>query len=333
MRIVAEVYARRLGSPLDSTIELRSAGGGLLAANDDCEDKCAGLVTHQADSRIEATLKKDGPVYLTLRDAQGHGGPEYCYRLRVGPPRPDFELRVVPSSLSVRAGATIPVTVHALRRDGFAGDIRVALVDPPAGFRLSGGWVPGGQDQIRMTLTAPGGGSAEPAELRLEGSATIDGVEVRRQAAPAEDMMQAFAYRHLVPSQSWMVAVLGRAPFAQAARPSDDTPVKLRLGAATRLRAPLPRGPAGAAPEADLSGAPEGFGIRKVATDWGGTALEVTVDAAKVKPGLKGNLIVELYREPAAQGAARPAAARRRTPVGMLPAIPFEVVAGPEPAR
>ena len=35
-------------------------------------------------------------------------------------------------------GGTIPVTVTAIRRDGFAGDIGLALASAPAGFVLSG---------------------------------------------------------------------------------------------------------------------------------------------------------------------------------------------------
>ncbi len=48
--IVAEVYARRLNSPLDSVLRLTDASGRQLAMNDDFEDKGAGLTTHQADS-------------------------------------------------------------------------------------------------------------------------------------------------------------------------------------------------------------------------------------------------------------------------------------------
>jgi len=64
---------------------------------------------------------------VELGDAQGHAGPEYTYRLRVSRPQPDFALRVVPSS-----------TVYALRRDGFSGDIVLALKNAPEGFVLSG---------------------------------------------------------------------------------------------------------------------------------------------------------------------------------------------------
>ena len=131
--IVAEVYARRLDSPLDSVLKLTDAAGKQLAFNDDHEDKGAGLDTHHADSYLMATLPADGAFYIHIGDAQHQGGPEYAYRLRISPPRPDFALRVVPSSLSVRGGASVPLTVYALRRDGFTNEITLSLKDAPAG--------------------------------------------------------------------------------------------------------------------------------------------------------------------------------------------------------
>ncbi len=202
--IVAQVSARRLGSPLDSVLRLTDSAGQPLAFNDDCEDKAAGLITHHADSSFRATLPADDTYYLYVGDARDDGGPEYGYRLRISPPRPDFELRVVPSAIHVR-GRSAAVTVHAIRRDGFTGAIELALKDAPPGFRLSGARIAEGQDQARVTLTAPPTPSPAPLPLTLEGRARIQEQEVTRTAVPAEDMMQAFAYRHLVPAQEFLV--------------------------------------------------------------------------------------------------------------------------------
>ena len=103
--VVAEVYARRLGSPLDSVLKLADAQGRQVAFNDDHEDKGAGLITHHADSWLRVKLPADGTYYLHLGETQDHDGPDYAYRLRISPPRPDFELRVTPSSRSVNGTA------------------------------------------------------------------------------------------------------------------------------------------------------------------------------------------------------------------------------------
>ena len=210
-KIVAEVYARRLDSPLDSTLKLTDATGRQIAFNDDHEDKAAGLTTHHADSLLSATLPADGTYYLALGDAQHKGGPAYGYRLRISPPEPDFELRVVPSSVNVRAGATATLTVYALRKDGFSDEIALTLKDAPSGFTLSGGRVPAGQDQVKLTLKAPPTPTKEPLSLCVEGRAVIQGRQIVRAAVPADDMMQAFFYRHLVPAKDLKVAVIPRA--------------------------------------------------------------------------------------------------------------------------
>jgi hypothetical protein len=326
--LVAEVYARRLNSPLDSRLELTDAQGRPLASNDDSEDRGAGLLTHQADSRLQVTLPASGTYYLTLRDTQRKGGEEYAYRLRIGAPQPDYQLRVTPSSLGLRAGATIPITVYALRRDGFSGEIALRLKDAPAGFVLSGGRIPAGQDQVRLTLTAPAVRLSEPVNLQMEGVAVIQGQEVRRAACPAEDMMQAFAYRHLVPAQEWIVTVSGRALLGISLRPRADSPVKIPAGGTARLQLYGPVGSQGGRLQVELSEPPPGIAIQNVTVNRGEIVVELRADAGKVKPGMQGNLIFEASREmPTPAANARPGAAPRRVPAGMLPAIPFEIVA------
>ncbi|HSV72834.1 MAG TPA: hypothetical protein VLH79_03650 [Chthonomonadales bacterium] len=327
-KVVAEVAARRLGSPLDPTLELTDAAGRRLAFNDDFVDRAAGLITHHADSRVEAALPASGVAFLTVRDAQRMGGPDHAYRLRVGPPRPDFDLRVTPASVTVRAGARAAVTVYALRRDGFDGPIALRLAGAPEGFAIEGGAVAAGEERVRLTLTAPASGPDEPLSLRLEGVATVDGREVVREAKPAEDMMQAFAYRHLVPADEWAVAVLGRAPTGPTLAVRQTGPVAITAGGTVRVSVTAPLRPLSGEIGFSLSEPPEGVSIAEVARGASGLELVLRADASKAKTGTRGNLIVEAYREvPRQRGNARSGATARRVPLGLLPAIPFEVVA------
>ena len=97
--------------------------------------------------------------------------------------------------------------------DQFAnGELGLDLKDAPEGFTLVGARVPAAQDKVHLNLTVPRLRTKEPVSLHLEGRATIQGRTVSHAAVPAEDMMQAFAYRHLVPSQELKVAVLKRSP-------------------------------------------------------------------------------------------------------------------------
>lgn len=210
--IVAEVTARRLNSPLDSVLKICDASGAILASNDDCEDRACGLNTHHADSQLLFRVPRDGKYFIHLADTQRHGGPEFGYRLRLSAPQPDFELRAVPASLSVRPGDRVPLQIVALRQDGFTNEINIALKDAPAGFKLSNGRIAPGTNEVTLTLTAPFTRDRAPFPLTLEGRARTAAGEVVRPVVPAEDMMQAFFYRHLVPAQELQVAIISRGP-------------------------------------------------------------------------------------------------------------------------
>lgn len=324
--LVAEVMARRLNSPLDSRLQLTDAAGKQIAANDDCEDKGAGLVTHHADSYLRATLPADGLYYVQITDAPRRGGPEYTYRLRLSAPRPDFALRAVPSSLSVRAGSSAPVTVFALRKDGFTNAIAVALKKAPPGFKLSGGEIPAGAEQIKLTVTAPWFGPEDPAALELEGRATVAGQELVRLVLPADDQMQAFFYRHLVPARELRVAVSRGFGRGRGLKLLSDVPVKIPAGGTAVVRLDAPARAFANPLRLELTDPPPGISLGKIASAQGGTELTLRADAGKAAPGTKGNLIVTatLARPAAAKGKA---AATARQSVATLPAIPFEIVA------
>lgn len=319
--IVAEVFARRLGSPLDAVLELSDAAGRRLAANDDYDDRAAGLLAHQADARIQFTLPTAGAYFLRLRDTQSQGGADYAYRLRVGAPRPDFELRVVPASINLRAAGNAILTVHALRRDGFAGAIELGLIDAPRGFALSGARVPAGQDQVTLTLSAPPAPLEAPVSLALAGRATIGGQTLVRRAVPAVDRMQAFANRHLVPAKDLLACVTGRSTSLRVSSrlpvrlPADGTAKVELTGAAVRGLHKV---------RVDLFEPPAGVTVAQ--STCSGDRIEVVLagDPAKVKPGWAGNLVLNVSAErPGAAGPAKKAAAAL---VATAPAIPLEVL-------
>jgi hypothetical protein len=139
-------------------------------------------------------------------------------------------------------------------------------------------------------------------------------------------MMQAFAYRHLVPEKELLVAVNGRGG-ARPIRVIGDGPVSIPAGGTARVQI-------AAAAFADrfqfeLSDPPEGIAIKNVSHTDSGAQILIASDASKTKPGLKGNLIVNVLPGQAGQFAAkakRPAAPRRVS-IGTLPAVPFEIVA------
>jgi len=204
--VVAEVHARRLDSPVDSVIKLTDASGKLLAFSDDREDLGAGINTHHADSYFMAKLPANGTYYVHIGDTGRKGGEEYGYRLRISAPRPDFELRVVASSISVRQKNTAAVTVYAMRKDGFDGPININLKNPPPGFSAYPVTLGGAQYITRFSFKASSATDG-PVNLTVQGSAKIGDKKVSHAAVASEDKMQAFLWRHLVPAQDLKVLV------------------------------------------------------------------------------------------------------------------------------
>jgi hypothetical protein len=327
-QVVAEVYARRLDSPLDSMLRLTDAEGKQIAFNDDFEDKGSGLNTHHADSCLTVTLPADGKYFVSLGDMQGRGGPEFAYRLRISEPQPGFELRVVPSSINLRAGMSAPVTVFALRRDGFTNAIELSLKDAPNGFSVSGARIGDGQEKAQFTLKAPPQPAKQPVSVAIEGRAVIGGKTVAHAAAPAEDMMQAFIYRHLVPSRELAVLVAGQPrPFLREAfKIIGGAPVKFTPGGTARVKISGPPNAFSNRFKLELDNAPEGISLATVSPVAGGAELVFACDAEKVKPGSSGNLICAVVaNNPAGDKAKKPANQARRAPEVTLPAIPFKV--------
>ena len=145
--------------------------------------------------------------------------------------------------------------------------------------------------------------------------------EERRIAVPADDMMQAFAYRHLVAAKELMVRVIG-AGGGMAVHPLADKGVKLVAGGTAPLQIFVP------ARLMDgmvllLNEPPEGISIQEVQPAPNGVSLLLRADP-KVKAGLKGNLILDAFVDHIVtpEGGTP---TRRRNLLGTLPAVPFEV--------
>ncbi len=237
---VVETWARRLDSPLDAFVKITDAAGAAVAFGDDWEDLASGLNTHHADAYIATAFPSNGVYFVHLRDAQHRGGPEFTYRLRLGPPRPDFALRAEPSRLAFRGSSTAQINVHVLRKDGFAGRIDLRLQDPPEEVSMQPASITGTQAMVRVTLRTTLTGTNEPVALRIVGVATNEGRVLVRPAIPAEDRMQALFWRHLVPAPTLLAIVMNPPP--------PPKPVMTAFAAPAAPQAPVPTPPTPTAP-------------------------------------------------------------------------------------
>uniref|UniRef100_Q01UL2 Peptidase C-terminal archaeal/bacterial domain-containing protein n=1 Tax=Solibacter usitatus (strain Ellin6076) TaxID=234267 RepID=Q01UL2_SOLUE len=141
------------------------------------------------DSMVHFTAPADGEYQVRIRDVQGLGGDTYGYRLTVRRPRPDFRLTVTPRNPNVPVGGSVPLTVSALRMDGFDGPIDVTVLDLPPGLQATRGVIRAGQLSTTLTLTAD-------AEAKLTAATPLEiagaGAGITRMANP-EDRMKLIA--------------------------------------------------------------------------------------------------------------------------------------------
>lgn len=141
-------------------------------------------------------IKEDGLYRLQITDLFGgtRSEPGHVYRLVIRRPAPDFalvgwalhmELRngdrnAVSKPISLRGGATMALEVVALRRDGFDGDIELAMEGLPKGVTAHGLKIPAGQLRGMMLITAAADAPRGYANATFVGRSTIAGQLVTR---------------------------------------------------------------------------------------------------------------------------------------------------------
>jgi hypothetical protein len=220
--IVAEVHARRLGSPFDSFVKVTGPDGKVIALNDDHFDAGSGLNTDHADSYLLLNLPADGKYLIHVGDTRRHAGKEYAYRLRISQPQPDFALRLIPSRICIPSKASAAVTVFALRKDGYNGPIELRFKDLPEGLESPGATLAANQEAVELVLKTSLAAMEKPVNVTVVGTAKIGDRDVLHEAVPAEDKMQAFLWRHLLPAETLPALVFDPSyqPSADRIRPS-----------------------------------------------------------------------------------------------------------------
>ncbi|MDO5566466.1 MAG: PPC domain-containing protein, partial [Planctomycetia bacterium] len=119
-KLICDVTARTLNSPLDAKIELLNADGKIIAENDDragSKGPNIGLQTHHADPWLSIALPESGYYYIRLYDITQRGGEAFAYRLRVSQQFPDFSVYCEPSGLLCKENVK-PIKCHIIRKDG-----------------------------------------------------------------------------------------------------------------------------------------------------------------------------------------------------------------------
>lgn len=188
-----------------------------------------------ADILGKFEVKEDGLHRLQLTDLFGgtRSDPRNIYRLVIRKAAPDFtlvswamhmELRngdrnAVSKPLALRGGATMALEVVAIRRDGFDGDINLAMEGLPEGVTAHGLKIPAGQSRGLMLVSASQDAPRGVANATFVGRATINGVEVTRpcrmasMAFPIPDAWGEIPSPRLIADVPVSVSGIDRAPL------------------------------------------------------------------------------------------------------------------------
>ena len=190
--LALDLMASRLKSPLDSVLIVADSSGKQLARSDDISGE-------ESDSRLLFKAPSDGTYFLSVQERfASRGGPEFAYRLHVGPPpAPDFSLTLASNALTAVREITglnaeenkkrpqpkpALLRVNAERIGDFQGEIELSLEGLPAGVAVEGTKIAEKQSRGELTFTASSAARIGATHITVLGKGKIDGREVTRTA-------------------------------------------------------------------------------------------------------------------------------------------------------
>jgi hypothetical protein len=230
-----DVLSHRLGSPTYMNIVLRNAMGGDIyesPLNDPMNQYVRKFFVRSEDPpSYRFTAPADGVYKLLVAsrtaDVSGGYGPRHFYRLRITRDQPDFHLVALssaehlPDTVMVPPGGTGAFTILALREDGFTSDITLTAEGLPSGLTCEPQILSGHVRQTTMVVKAGAGVPSWLGEIKIKGTATVNGTKLVREARPGgvtwptQNGNNEIARSRL--ERGLFLTVRGQVPFALAA--------------------------------------------------------------------------------------------------------------------
>ena len=333
--LYVDVRAQALGSPLKPRITVRSSSGAVVAGGVFDTNATVRAAVCGRDPSVPLTLPQEGAYEVEVADLEGRSGEGLVYRLRIGPPQPDFRLWMTPTSLNIPSDGSGLVTLHLNRIHGFSGEVRVGLDFPPLSIACEGGVIPAGASMIKMTVSTEGVRYPRTVfGLSLTGSAQITGQEVRRMALPmafyraSGGLLESSAYGELAAKVGSGVRGLRVDPLGKGGVPVDPRipmPVAFSAPVQVGVKEPVRLNVLSATMATHLGGLyvpmvvwpPRGFTVTGVQPtnkqERAGVLLKA--DATIMKPGETGQFILGCYTK----------GDTNRTVIAVTQSVPFVV--------
>ncbi|HZZ78683.1 MAG TPA: hypothetical protein VFE62_09200, partial [Gemmataceae bacterium] len=167
-KVKLEVFAERIGSPIDVAVIVRNEKGDQLARGEDSPGTLDPVLEYAVPDKVTS-------IIVGVADVQGRAGPGGVYRLVVDPltQAGTYRLTTPIQRLSLPVGRRVVVPVQ-IERQGYAGKIDLTLNLPP-GVKAENTSIPDGADGTLMTLER----SATPFEPTIATwrGRGVDGIE------------------------------------------------------------------------------------------------------------------------------------------------------------
>jgi hypothetical protein len=165
-----EVFAERIGSPLDAALVVRNDKGDQLARAEDSPGTLDPVLEFAVPEKVTS-------IIVGVVDAQGRGGPHGIYRLVVQPQtsaanKGTFKLLTSGQRVSLPVGGHLVIPVF-VERQGYQGKIDLTA-SWPAGVKVTGAMIPEGADGTLVTLE---GAAAFDALITHWHGRSVDGTE------------------------------------------------------------------------------------------------------------------------------------------------------------
>lgn len=237
-----QVIARRQQSELDSHLRILDATGKQLSLNDDMK---LGKRSY-SDSWIENwSAPADGLYTVEIRDLHLRGGDGFVYYLQGTRAEPYFELYVDTDKTQLTPGTNGVIFVRAVRKNGFDGEIQLAIDGLPEGVSASCGKILAGKGQDGcIVLEAATDAKPLAANVAIRGTATTSTTDAPAQIPPATALPYQETYQPGGGRGHWPVemhTVAIGAPGDLRAVKLDTTSLTLKPGESKRIGVTIER--------------------------------------------------------------------------------------------
>ena len=195
--LMIEAISHRMGAPTDMYFILRNlATKQEIVLQDDNADSLSlrfFTANNRDPSPYRFVVPADGKYHLMLASHTGDNfaDPTHQYRVRISKELPDFRVFIMPADETrpeaclLGQGGSHHFTVYASRLDGFKGEIVLTAEGLPAGVTCAPQTLAGSMKMTQLVLTAADNAAFYTGNIRVVGTAVIEGKKVVHEARSA----------------------------------------------------------------------------------------------------------------------------------------------------